>query len=213
MFHGAWCKLALRTHPVLLSMIALQSGCRQADPTSFLPSFLSSSFLTWHAQLLQPILTTALITYCSVSFDALLKAGAFPHNHHSGGSWTGGCSCFLSFDSMVRAEEGNMCIEPRARSHLHSAGPRPTHVTFTIRSSCLHLRGNSCSLGVNVTIPQSKLQIFKVKSLSLFPSYFTSRKLCKKEPQSVSHRSSFDHPDVQSLNDYIFFFFVLRLQF
>jgi hypothetical protein len=133
MFHGAWCKLALRTHPVLLSIIALQSGCRQADPTSF----LSSSFLTWRAQLIQLILTTAPITYCSVSFDALLKAGAFPHNQRSGGSWMRGCSCFCSFDSMVRAEEGNMCIEPRAKSHLHSAGPaQPTSPSLSGHHAC-----------------------------------------------------------------------------
>ena len=40
-------------------------------------------------------------------------------------------------------------IEPQARSHPHSAGPHPS---FTARSSCLHLRGNSSSLGTNVTI-------------------------------------------------------------
>ena len=30
----------------------------------------------------------------------------------------------------------------------------------------------------------------------------TSKKVCKKEPQSFSHCGSFDHPDLQSLNDY-----------
>ena len=41
----------------------------------------------------------------------------------------------------------------------------------------------------------------------------TSRKPCQKESQSLSHCGSFDHPDLQSLNDYNFFCFVLRLQF
>jgi len=35
----------------------------------------------------------------------------------------------------------------------------------------------------------------------------TSRKHGKKEPQSFSHCGSFDHPDMQSLNDCIFFWF------
>ena len=39
-----------------------------------------------------------------------------------------------------------------ARSHLHSVGPHPSHASFTARSSCLHLRGNSSPLGTNVTI-------------------------------------------------------------
>ena len=30
----------------------------------------------------------------------------------------------------------------------------------------------------------------------------TSRKPCEKKPQSFSHCGSFDHPDLQSLNDY-----------
>jgi hypothetical protein len=34
----------------------------------------------------------------------------------------------------------------------------------------------------------------------------TSRKHGKKEPQSFSHCGSFDHPDLQSLNDCIFVF-------
>jgi hypothetical protein len=39
------------------------------------------------------------------------------------------------------------------------------------------------------------------------------RKLCEKESQSFSHCGFFDHPNLQSLNDYIFFIFILRLQF
>jgi len=41
----------------------------------------------------------------------------------------------------------------------------------------------------------------------------TSKKRCKKEPQSFSHCGSFDHLDLQKLNDCSFFFFVLRLLF
>jgi hypothetical protein len=37
----------------------------------------------------------------------------------------------------------------------------------------------------------------------------TSRKRCKKEPQLFFHCDSFDHPDLQSLNNCIFFFFLL----
>ena len=59
---------------------------------------------------------------------------------------------------------------PWARSHLHSVEPRPSHVSFTAQSSCPHLRGNSSSLGTNVTIPSHLSQIFKLTSLSLFPS-------------------------------------------
>ena len=43
--------------------------------------------------------------------------------------------------------------KPQARSHLRSAGARPSHASFTARSSYLHLRGNSSPLGSNVTIP------------------------------------------------------------
>ena len=42
---------------------------------------------------------------------------------------------------------------PQARSHLRSVGPRPSHASFTPRSSCMHLHGNSSSLATNVTIP------------------------------------------------------------
>jgi len=41
----------------------------------------------------------------------------------------------------------------------------------------------------------------------------TSRKHGKKELQLFVHCGSFDQPDLQSLNDCKFFFFVLRLQF
>jgi hypothetical protein len=34
----------------------------------------------------------------------------------------------------------------------------------------------------------------------------TSRKHCEKEPQSFSHCGSFDHPDLQLLNECIFLF-------
>jgi hypothetical protein len=40
----------------------------------------------------------------------------------------------------------------------------------------------------------------------------TSRKQCEKEPRSFSHCGSFDHPDMQSLNDCKFFIFVLRMK-
>ena len=33
----------------------------------------------------------------------------------------------------------------------------------------------------------------------------------KKDPQSVSHCGFFDHPDLQSLHNYSFFFFLLQL--
>jgi hypothetical protein len=42
---------------------------------------------------------------------------------------------------------------PRARSHRHLVRPCPSHASFIARSSCPHLRGNSSSLGTNVTIP------------------------------------------------------------
>ena len=47
-------------------------------------------------------------------------------------------------------------ITPWARSHLHSAGPHPSHASFTTRSSCPHPCGNQCDntrWGPNVTIP------------------------------------------------------------
>jgi tetratricopeptide (TPR) repeat protein len=48
-------------------------------------------------------------------------------------------------------------IQARTRSHLHSVGPRPYHTSFTARSSCLHKRGSSSSLGTNVTFIIPKL--------------------------------------------------------
>ena len=44
-------------------------------------------------------------------------------------------------------------IGPQARSHLCSAGSYPSHASFTARSSCPHMRGNSSSLGTNVILP------------------------------------------------------------
>ena len=41
---------------------------------------------------------------------------------------------------------------PHAKSHLCSVGPRPSHTSFTARSSCLHMHENSSLLGTNVTI-------------------------------------------------------------
>jgi hypothetical protein len=44
-------------------------------------------------------------------------------------------------------------------------------------------------------------------------NYITSGKHDKKkEPESFSHCSSFDHLDLQSLNDYIFVFFGLPVE-
>ena len=37
--------------------------------------------------------------------------------------------------------------------HLHSVGPRPSHISFIVQSLCPHLYGNSSRLGTNVTIP------------------------------------------------------------
>jgi hypothetical protein len=51
------------------------------------------------------------------------------------------------------------------------------------------------------------LRTFTTVDLFYFIACDTSRKHCKKEPQSFSHCSSFDHPDMHSLNDCIFFFF------
>ena len=48
--------------------------------------------------------------------------------------------------------------------------------------------------------------------LFLYVSTCTSREHGTKEPQLFSHCSSFDHPDLQSLNNNIFVFLVLRLQ-
>ena len=48
----------------------------------------------------------------------------------------------------------HMCSHgPRARSHLHSARVRLSHVFFHVRSFCLHPRGNSSLLGTNLTTP------------------------------------------------------------
>ena len=41
---------------------------------------------------------------------------------------------------------------PWARSHLHSAGPRPSHASFIALSPPCSLCGNSTSLGTNVII-------------------------------------------------------------
>ena len=49
--------------------------------------------------------------------------------------------------------EFSSIIWPWATSHLHSDGPRPSHASFTARSSCPHLRGSSSFVGTNVTIP------------------------------------------------------------
>jgi hypothetical protein len=48
--------------------------------------------------------------------------------------------------------------------------------------------------------------------ITILRSIFTSRKHGKKEPRSFVHCGSFDHPDLQSLNDYIFFFFSFRIE-
>ena len=45
-----------------------------------------------------------------------------------------------------------LCLWPWARSHLHSVGPCPSHASFTARSSCPYMHGNSSLLGTNVTI-------------------------------------------------------------
>ena len=50
---------------------------------------------------------------------------------------------------------------PRAKSHMCSAGPRPSHASFTARSSCPLLHGNSSSLGTNVIVLG---QIYKYSS-------------------------------------------------
>ena len=42
--------------------------------------------------------------------------------------------------------------------------------------------------------------------LNLVTTLLTSREHCKRELQSFSHCGSFDHPDLQSLNDCIFVF-------
>jgi hypothetical protein len=41
---------------------------------------------------------------------------------------------------------------PRVESHLRSVGPCSSHAFFIVLSSCPYLRGNSSSLGTNVTV-------------------------------------------------------------
>ena len=56
------------------------------------------------------------------------------------------------------------------------------------------------------------LEVILPKEHKLYASN-TSRKHCEKKLQSFSHCDSFDHHDMQSLNNCKFFFFVLRMQF
>jgi hypothetical protein len=56
------------------------------------------------------------------------------------------------FFELSNANYGVMST-PWARSHLHSVGFRPSHASFTARSSRPHLHENSSLLGTNVTIP------------------------------------------------------------
>ena len=60
---------------------------------------------------------------------------------------------FIESSSCIGASvERWVKLLPWARSHLHSARSRPSHVSFTTRSSYPHLRGNSSPLGTDVTI-------------------------------------------------------------
>ena len=64
-----------------------------------------------------------------------------------------------TFDTKLKVQHTNM---PQARSHLHLARPRPSNASFTARLPYPHLRGNSSSLGTNVTIlgPNYKCSIW-----------------------------------------------------
>ena len=42
---------------------------------------------------------------------------------------------------------------PRVKSHMGSAGSRPSYASFTVQSFCPQLEGNSSSFGINVTMP------------------------------------------------------------
>ena len=79
-------------------------------------------------------------------------------------------------------------ITPHARSHLHAVGSRPSHASFTVRSSCPHMRGNSSSLGTNVTIPNQYFQVFKLTSLSLFTRYLIEFLHMSKKLNDLSDR-------------------------
>jgi hypothetical protein len=52
-----------------------------------------------------------------------------------------------------------------------------------------------------------------VEMVAEFGWQSTSRKHGKKEPQSFSHCGSFDHPNLQSLNDCRFSFLIYQLKF
>jgi hypothetical protein len=78
----------------------------------------------------------------------------------------------------------------------------------------------NCFMGDMLTCHTYKLMSIDVDLLSIYMHMTclhghgcTSRKHGKKERQTFVHCGSFDHLDLQSLNDCKFFFFVLRLSF
>ena len=88
---------------------------------------------------------------------------------------------------------------PWARSHLHSAGPRPSHVSFIAWSSCPNLHGNSSSLGTNVTIPNRNykfssghhfhyFQVNRWRSFTYIKLSNKPRMTFSKEHQTSAHR-------------------------
>ena len=68
-----------------------------------------------------------------------------------------------------------------------------------IFSVCLNLMCYHCTLlktSMHLNLVYQTLNIL----------FSVVKKLCRKDPQLFSHRGSFDHLDLQSLNDYNFYF-------
>jgi hypothetical protein len=85
----------------------------------------------------------------------------------------------------------------------------PIHVHMFKFNVWTHLRKKDCTNNVwRWSWCLRKLHMHRMWVISVTD---TSRKHGRKEPQSFVH--CLDHHDMQSLNDYIFLFFVLRVQF
>ena len=88
---------------------------------------------------------------------------------------------------------------PWVRSHLHLAGPCPSHASFIARSSCPQLHGNSSLLGTNVTIPNQNckyssghhfhyFQLNRWRSFTYIKLSNKPRMTFSKEHQTGAHR-------------------------
>ena len=103
------------------------------------------------------------------------------------------CLCHPAHDKYnFLSGERNCCGQgPRARSHLHSAGPCPSHASFTTRSFCPHLHGNSSPLGTSVTIPGQNYKYSSWHHFHYSQVYWWSSFTMTKELNGLSDRSCY----------------------